>query len=114
GRYYSKESAFYLQYEELAEEGNTRTIVKVADGEALILRSGAVKMRMPFLLNKRQKGSYEIAAGALETESRATRIDHTYNSLQNSGKIELLYEMKVQGAKTGTYHLEIMFEEEKK
>ncbi|MFP3359432.1 DUF1934 domain-containing protein, partial [Planococcus sp. SIMBA_143] len=48
GRYYEKGDAIFLKYDEVQEEGTTHTIVKVTDRQALILRSGAVKMRMAF------------------------------------------------------------------
>ena len=46
--YFKKTMSAYLRYEEAMEEGSVRTIVKMAAEEALILRNGAVKMRLPF------------------------------------------------------------------
>ncbi|WML50470.1 DUF1934 family protein [Neobacillus sp. PS3-34] len=112
GRYYNKGDAYFLQYEEVLEEDRIRTIVKVDGDSALILRSGSIKMRMPFLLNKKQRGSYETPAGMLETEATAKRIAHTYSQGVHSGSVEILYDLKVQGSRAGTYHLEIIFEED--
>ena len=53
GDFFQKETASYLQYEEISEQGSTRTIVKMAGNDALILRNGAIKMRLPFPLIKR-------------------------------------------------------------
>ena len=112
GRYFIKNNAYFLQYEEIMEDQRVKTIVKVAGNEALILRSGPLKMRLPFRLHTKQQGSYEIAAGTLDIETRANRIDHSFNEDLRKGSVELLYDLSVQGSRAGTYHLEIIFEEE--
>ncbi|WP_244440886.1 DUF1934 domain-containing protein [Neobacillus jeddahensis] len=106
GRYSQKAGASFLQYEEVLEEGTVRTIVKVAAEEALILRGGAVKMRLPFRLHKRMRGSYEMPFGTFETMTMAKRIEHT------KGLIDILYDFNMQGSPGGTYHLEITFQED--
>ncbi|WHY77493.1 DUF1934 domain-containing protein [Neobacillus sp. WH10] len=108
GRYYQKEAASFLQYEEVLEEGSVRTIVKVAEDEALILRGGAVKMRLPFRLHKKMRGSYEMPFGTFETLTMAKKIEHS------DGLIDILYDFTMQGSPGGTYHLEITFQEEQK
>lgn len=108
GRYYKKENAAFLQYEEVMEEGSVRTTVKVAAEEALILRNGAVKMRLPFTLHKKMKGSYEMPFGRFETTTTAKRIEHT------EGSIDILYDFAMQGSQENTYHLEITFQEDMK
>jgi uncharacterized beta-barrel protein YwiB (DUF1934 family) len=112
GRFYQKDIASFLQYEEEAAEGSIRTIVKLAEAEALILRSGAVKMRMPFSLNKELQGSYELPFGKFETAAVAKKIEHSYNAKSGEGYIDLLYDFFMQGNPAGTYHLEITFKEE--
>jgi uncharacterized beta-barrel protein YwiB (DUF1934 family) len=56
GTYFEKGNAAYLRYEEAVEEGSVRTIVKMAQNVALILRGGAIKMRLPFELNRKLNG----------------------------------------------------------
>ena len=108
GRYHQKEGASFLQYEEVLEEGSVRTIVKVAEDEALILRGGAVKMRLPFRLHKKMRGSYEMPFGTFETLTMTKRIEHS------DGLIDILYDFTMQGSPAGTYHLEITFQEDQK
>jgi uncharacterized beta-barrel protein YwiB (DUF1934 family) len=112
GRYYEKGHASFLQYEEVMEEGSVRTIVKVAAGEGLILRSGAVKMRLPFQLNRKMTGSYEMPFGRFETRTLAKKIDHSYQN--GKGRIDIVYDFTMQEEPAGTYHLEITFQEEMK
>lgn len=107
GRYLQKDGASFLKYEEVQEEGNVRTIVKVAGDEALILRGGAMKMRLPFRLHKKLRGSYEMPFGTFETMTLAKRIEHS------DGLIDILYDFTMQGSHAGTYHLEITFQEDK-
>lgn len=107
GRFVQKDGASFLKYEEVLEEGTVRTIVKAAPGEALILRGGAVKMRLPFRLHKKLRGSYEMPFGVFETMTLARRIEHS------EGLIDILYDFTMQGSPAGTYHVEISYEEER-
>lgn len=112
GRFYQRKNAFFLQYEEETAEGGIRTIVKLAGKEALILRSGAVKMRMPLKLYKELKGSYELPFVKFETAAIANKIDHSYTNDNGEGHIDLQYEFSIQGSPLVTYHLEITFKED--
>jgi uncharacterized beta-barrel protein YwiB (DUF1934 family) len=107
GEFFQKENASYLQYEESSDQGSIRTTVKVAGNEALILRNGAVKMRLPFALYQPMRGTYKLPFGKFETMTLAKNIS------LSKGKIDLLYDFSMQGAPSvGTYHLEITFQEE--
>lgn len=112
GRYYIKGNASYLQYDEHMEEGIMKTIVKVADEEALILRSGAVKMRLPFVLHTKMAGSYETPFGTLAAKVYAKEIIHDYNNQTKQGNIYIQYDLAIQGSPAGRYQLSIKFEEE--
>ncbi|HJV17463.1 MAG TPA: DUF1934 domain-containing protein [Bacillales bacterium] len=112
GRFYLKEQASYLQYEEESAGGSIRTIVKLAEEEVLILRSGAVKMRMPLILNKEVKGSYELPFGQFETAAIAKKIKHSFDFESGAGYINLRYDFSLQGSHAGTYDLEISFQED--
>jgi len=110
GRYFQKDKASYLQYEEAMEEGRVRTIVKMSAGDALILRSGAVKMRLPFILQKKLQGSYEMPFGMFETTTKTKKLEFTYEN--GRGMMDIVYDFAMQGAHAGTYHLEISFQED--
>jgi uncharacterized beta-barrel protein YwiB (DUF1934 family) len=113
GDFFQKETASYLQYEEISDQGSTRTIVKMAGNEALILRSGAVKMRLPFARNQKISCRYKLPFGKFETMTVAKKIDHGYDAETVKGWIDLLYDFSMQGVQSiGTYHLEITFQEE--
>ncbi|MDE3840357.1 DUF1934 domain-containing protein [Bacillus methanolicus] len=110
GRYYQKGESSFLQYEEVLEEGRINTTVKISGQEVLILRSGAVKMRMRFQEQKTFAGTYETPYGVLQTSASTKRINQSlYN---NTGSLELVYDLQMQGQDSGTYHMTIRYEEE--
>ena len=112
GFFYKKGSAVYLQYEEKAEEGSIRTILKMDSGEALLLRSGAVKMRLPFKLSEETRGSYNTAYGTLPVKAVTTRLAQAIRENGRGGMFRLKYDLHIAGAPAGTYSLSITFEEE--
>ncbi|MCM3664589.1 DUF1934 domain-containing protein [Mesobacillus subterraneus] len=114
GRYYKKANSSYLQYDEVMEEGDVHTTVKVSGSEVLILRSGAIKMRLHFLLNKKTPGNYKTPYGLLETSAATKRLDTDFNDEKQEGHVDLLYDMAIQGSSAGTYHLTINYKEEGK
>ncbi|SFB03434.1 DUF1934 domain-containing protein [Bacillus sp. cl95] len=115
GRYDKRDEALFLRYEEIAEEGTIKTIVKISKGEALILRSGAVKMRMPFRIGEACIGSYETPYGTLSTLALANKIDHMdMTDTNRGGHVEIKYDLSIQGETAGTYHLQLTFKEEAK
>ncbi len=114
GRYYKKENARYLQYDEVMEEElpPVKTIIKISDAEGLILRNGAVKMRLPFKINKRLRGSYTTPYGEFGLTTSTKRMHHQFHEQTGVGEIDILYDLNMQGASTGTYHLTIDFMKE--
>lgn len=111
GRYFQRGNADYLQYVEAMEEGSVRTIVKMSAKEALILRSGAVKMRLPFEVNRKLNGSYELPFGEFATVTKANKLDYSYEN--GKGSFTVHYDFVLEGSAPSTYHLEIAFQEEK-
>jgi uncharacterized beta-barrel protein YwiB (DUF1934 family) len=112
GRYYEKGDAFFLKYDEVQEEGTTHTIVKVTNEQALILRSGAVKMRMLFNEEEEMSGSYESELGTLLLTTKTKKLSHTKNLAKTEGDFNLSYELIMQGSSVGDYEMSINFKEE--
>ncbi|KAB7670614.1 DUF1934 family protein [Bacillus sp. B1-b2] len=114
GQYLEKDSSKYIKYEEIIEEGTINTIVKISEKEGLILRSGAVKMRLPFLINKKKIGSYESPYGVFQLITDTKRLElELEQQQQNTGIFDVLYDLNMQGSNNGTYHMTISFKEEK-
>ena len=113
GQYLEKDGSSYIKYEEEIEEGTIKTIVKVSGNEGLILRSGAVKMRLAFLLNKKRNGSYETPYGTFLMVTDTKRLGMEKEAHSPSGLIDILYDLNTNGNKNGTYHMTIQLKEEK-
>lgn len=112
GRYYRKGNSVYLKYDEVQEEGTVHTIVKISEDEALILRSGLIKMRLSFRLSEQRNGSHESPFGSLMlSTSTKTLTHHESNDIVN-GRISLKYDLAMQGAHTGEYEMRIDYRED--
>ncbi|WP_312097972.1 DUF1934 domain-containing protein [Niallia sp.] len=112
GQYLEKDTSKYIKYEEIIEEGTIKTIIKITEKEGLILRSGAVKMRLPFLINKQKIGSYESPYGVFQLVTDTKRLALEVEQQATTGSLDILYDLKMQGSNNGTYHMTISFKEE--
>ena len=112
GEYYQKEHSAFFKYEELLQEGSIQTVVKVKDREALILRSGAIKMRLAFSLEDEKAGSYEGEHGTLLLTTKTKSLENIMiGSERLQGKFILKYDLKMQGSIVGTYEMVLEYKE---
>jgi uncharacterized beta-barrel protein YwiB (DUF1934 family) len=63
---------------------------------------------------KKHRGSYTTPFGELQIMTDTKELQHRWNSESSEGKIEVLYNLSIQGSEAGTYRLQIVFEEEKR
>lgn len=111
GRFFHKGESYYLRYEEMMDDGKINTSVKFSGDDAVILRSGAVNMRLAFKLNHQMRGHYESPYGAMETLTDTKGLEHQQNSA-GEGKIQFLYDFTIHGDRAGTYNMEISYKED--
>jgi uncharacterized beta-barrel protein YwiB (DUF1934 family) len=111
GRFFHKGSAFYLFYEEELDVGKIKTSVKFSDEDAVIIRSGAVNMRLAFHPNRQMKGHYDTPYGTMDTMTETKNLTHQQTS-DKEGKLNLLYDFRLQEDHAGTYQLEISYKKE--
>lgn len=113
GSHYRKKDAVFLKYDEVQEEGTIHTIVKLSGEEALILRKGAVTMRLPFRLKEKMNGSYDSPYGTLALSTKTKKLSHTYTDEGTiEGEVQLTYSMIMQGTTVGTYDMRIEYKED--
>ena len=112
GYYVKKTKSVFLRYEEFLEAGTINTIVKISGQEGSILRSGAVKMRIPFELDKSLTGRYETPYGVMELDTVTSKVHHSFDEDLKKGEFDFLYRLNMQGSYAGTYHTTISFEED--
>lgn len=114
GHYYRKNGADFLIYDEVQEEGTVHTIVKMKDNEVLILRSGILKMRLKFHLDKEGNGSYESRYGTFFLGTKTNTFKHETSTTADDtlqGNVQLIYTLLMQGTSVGTYDMEIHYRE---
>lgn len=111
GEFQEKNGSVFVKYNEVQEEGTVQTIVKFSDKGAVILRSGAVNMRLPFNEREQMNGSYQSPHGTLAMLTRTNKLSHshTYNESQLEGALQLDYQLLMQGAAVGSYTLDLKF-----
>ncbi|MFF3101035.1 DUF1934 domain-containing protein [Viridibacillus arvi] len=113
GTIVQKRDQTYLQYEEVQEDKHIRSTLKFGTNEAVILRNGDVKMRMPFLLNQEQNGHYDSEFGALPIVTYTKDMLFEPHDSKTSGRFYLNYDLIVGGQSVGDYTLEINYTEGK-
>lgn len=112
GRYYEKASSFYLQYDEEQEVGIIKSTLKISNDRALLLRSGAINMRMTFQKDEETTGKYETPYGTMAMITKTKKLTTSFNRAASKGSISIVYDLNMNGAHVGTYELQLMFEEE--
>lgn len=100
-----KNNFSYLQYEEQLEDLAIRTTVKIGENQAVIMRSGGLQMRLPFLLHKEQTGNLTNEQGSfmLTTTAHELSISPT--------RFLVRYDLSMGAAHAGEYEMEIQFTE---
>lgn len=100
-----KGSQYYLVYEETQDEKIIRTTVKLSGKSALVLRSGGVKMRLPFERGELQTGSYDAQYGTLMITTNTKHLHF------EEGHFQVEYELIINEEVAGTYTLELIYTE---
>lgn len=100
-----KGNQYYLVYEEVQEEKVIRTTVKLSGKTALILRSGGVKMRLPFEHGELQNGSYDTPYGTIMITTNTKHLHF------DEGHFQVEYELIINDEVAGTYTLELIYAE---
>ena len=100
-----KEHQYYLVYEEMQDAKSIRTTVKLSGKTALILRSGGVKMRLPFERGELLTGSYDTPYGTIMITTKTKHLHF------EEGHFQVEYELIINDEVAGTYTLELIYTE---
>ena len=111
GRYIEKSNTSYLKYDEVANDQEIRTTVKMGNAEALIMRSGAVDMRLPFIADGERPGAYGNGPANFKLIVKTNRLELTEREDVLGGRFGVAYELHAEGALLGTYELIITYTE---
>lgn len=109
GQLLEKAGSMYLKYEEVQEDKTIRTTMKLGDEQALIMRAGAVKMRLPLNIIEQQTGHYESEFGSMPLVIDTKKMTYTKQAI--SGDFHVQYDLLMGGQSVGNYTLDITFTE---
>lgn len=111
GRVIEKANSLYLQYAEEQNGNEIKTLVKMGKDEALIMRSGAVTMRLPFEIDRERPGEYGSGPANMKLIVKTNELEFKEESDQASGRFGVNYELHAQGSRLGTYEITITYSE---
>jgi len=109
GQLLEKAGSMYLKYEEVQEDKTIRTTMKLGNEQALIMRNGAVKMRLPLNIIEQQMGHYESEFGSMPLVIDTKKMTFTKQAI--SGDFHVQYDLLMGGQSVGNYTLDITFTE---
>ncbi len=109
GQLLEKAGSIYLKYEEVQEDKTIRTTMKLGNEQALIMRNGALKMRLPLNVMEQQMGHYESELGSMPLVIDTKEMTFTKQSV--SGDFHVQYDLLMGGQSVGNYTLDITFTE---
>lgn len=109
GRLLEKAGSMYLKYEEVQEDKTIRTTMKLGHERALIMRAGAVNMRLPLNIIEQQTGHYESEFGSMPLVIDTKKMAFTKQVI--SGDFHVQYDLLMGGQSVGNYTLDITFTE---
>lgn len=115
GSFIEKSGKLYLRYDEIIEDKTIHTTVKMANEQALILRGGDVKMRLPFNTFQKERGHYDTQYGTIPLIVKTHKLKHEHNKdgIIN-GTFKTQYDLIISGQSVGKYTLEIHYSEGQK
>ena len=87
------------------------TIVKMGAEDALILRSGAVTMRLPFVTDGERPGTYGSGPATFDLVVKTDKLDFTEQEDNSGGRFNVNYDLHAEGSLLGTYELTITYAE---
>ncbi|WP_167578674.1 DUF1934 domain-containing protein [Jeotgalibacillus proteolyticus] len=110
GEWITKNNIDYLKYEETQEAGTVRTIIKMEEHQAVILRSGALKMRLAFRDGESMMSSYDSEYGTLSLITETKKYTHRIPQ-EKPGRFYVNYNLEMAGSPVGNYTMTIDYKE---
>lgn len=102
-----KKDQQYLSYVEVQDSGEVRTVVRMGEKEGLVLRGGAINMRLPFAVRELRMGSYDGGFGSLPISVKTQSMQFK----PEAGKYTVNYELFTNDQSIGEYKLQFTYTE---
>lgn len=109
GKQIVKNGTFYLQYTERQDGAEIQSIIKLGAKEALIMRSGAVQMRLPFAEGEERIGQYKTTHLAMQLRVKTNQLQ--FEEGADGGTFVVKYQLFDGQHLLGTYELQIIYTE---
>lgn len=109
GTIVEKAGSRYLRYEEEQNRELIKTMIKLDPEDAIVMRTGAIRMRLPFKLNDKRVGTY--ANGPLAMDLIVVTKALFIKSEQKAGEFHVHYDMHSEQSLLGSYQLTIHYAE---
>lgn len=110
GSYLEKAGNAYLRYVEEQDNEKIQTTVKMGNDEALIMRTGPLKMRLPFVVDGERPGEYKNAHANFKLLVKTKKLNYLKET-DIAGRFVVHYELYTEGSLLGTYELSITYSE---
>ena len=107
GQYYFRNDKHYIKYDDssMDEDNVIRTTLKTDGRDFNIFRRGAVDTEMMFSLGKTTRTAYRTPYSMMELEINTKKL--VIDMGEAAGKVDLCYDMAVNGDFVGEYELSI-------
>lgn len=102
-----KNNQQFLSYVEVQEHGEVRTIVRMGEDEGLVLRGGAVNMRLPLVPREMRMGNYDGGYGSIPMDVKT----HQLQFKPDEGMFSVKYELLANDQSVGEYKLQFTYTE---
>ena len=109
GQLIDKNGTSYLRYEEIQDEKKIQTTIKLTENRAVIMRSGAINMRLPLNVSQEERGHYDSQYGSIPLFTKTHEIAILSDKASHSFKTT--YDLIIGGNSVGNYTLDIKYTE---
>lgn len=109
GQIIVKNEMSYLRYEEVQDDKKIQTTIKLTEDRPVIMRSGAVNMRLPLNITQQERGHYDSQYGSIPLITKTHEI--AILSDETSRTFKTTYDLIIGGNAVGNYTLDIKFME---
>lgn len=109
GKYYKKNNADYIIYEEskFLDDSDVKTFIKITEEEIVMKRLGENHSHLEFRVGERHRSKYITLMGSLEVEVLTKKITNHLNDGEKGGMLSVEYEISMKGLLDGTNKIEI-------
>lgn len=114
GRRYQKNGVDYVSYKESNLTGMeaTTTLLKIYQDKLVLVRMGNVEQKQEFAAGEKRQGMYKTPFGMMSLAIQTQKL--SINMTETNGKLEVVYELEIDGQWQSSNTLSVEIWEERK